>query len=90
MILVTIAVVVMTAVSTRVCAQEIAIEDTLVNEEEVLAADTMVNNDPEWYVAPGIPRSLRAPKRATAQNCIVDSILSFNVDSILIETTHYD
>ncbi len=80
----------MTAVSTRVCAQEIVTEDTLINEEEVLAADTMVNNDPEWYVAPGIPRSLRAPKRAVAQNCIVDSILSFNVDSILIETTHYD
>ena len=90
MILVTIAVVVMTAVSTRVCAQEIAIEDTLINEEEVLAADTMVNNDPEWYVAPVDRAIIRAPKRAAAGTCPIDSVLTFNIDSVLTDVAIYE
>lgn len=90
MILVTIAVVVMTAVSTRVCAQEIAIEDTLINEEEVFVADTMVNNDPEWYVAPVDRTTIRAPKRTAANACPIDSVRTFNVDSVLESVSIYE
>ena len=89
MILVTIAVVVMTAVSTRVCAQEIAIEDTLINEE-VLAADTMVNNDPEWYVAPVDRAIIRAPKRAAAGTCPIDSIQTYDENGNLAHVSIYE
>ncbi len=90
MILVTIAVVVMTAVSTRVCAQEIAIEDTLINEEDVLVADTMVNNDPEWYVAPVDRAIIRAPKRAAAGTCPIDSIQTYDENGNLAHVSIYE
>jgi hypothetical protein len=90
MILVTIAVVVMTAVSTRVCAQENAIEDTLINEEEVLAADTMVNNDPEWYVAPVDRAIIRAPKRAAEGTCPIDSVQTYDVNGNLTHVSIYE
>ena len=64
-------------------------------DTDTLSADTIT--DPEWYVAPGIPDSLRAPfsdmhlapRRAAANSCLVDSILTFNIDSVLSEGTYY-
>ncbi len=80
----------MTAVSTRVCAQENAIEDTLINEEEVLAADTMVNNDPEWYVAPVDRAIIRAPKRAAEGTCPIDSVQTYDVNGNLTHVSIYE
>ena len=52
-------------------------------------SDTL-SHVPLWYVAPEIPASLRAPMRATAAaSCKADSVLTFNIDSILTEVTTY-
>lgn len=63
-------------------------------EEEGGASDSIeaasADSLPTWYVAPEIPESLRAPQRAAASGCMTDSILTFNVDSILTEATTYD
>ena len=45
---------------------------------------------PDWYVAPVIPAPLRAPKHApAAAACLADSVLTFNIDSVLTEVTVY-
>ena len=57
-----------------------------------LRADTSEVSDPEWYVAPEIPVSLRAPMRVTAAaaSCTrVEAIQTFNIDSVLTEGTYY-
>jgi hypothetical protein len=70
-----------------VCAQEI---DSLATNLEIAADSIVVSSDPEWYVAPEIPLPLRAPKRATAAaGCPLDSVLTFNIDSVLTEVTIY-
>lgn len=57
--------------------------DALAAAVDTIAGDTT----PEWYVKPEIPVALRAPKHATAAGCPVDSILTFNIDSVLVECT---
>ena len=61
------------------------------NAPDSLASDTLISNTyPAWHVAPEIPLSLRAPQRAkAAANCPLDSILTFNIDSVLVECTIY-
>ena len=56
-----------------------------------LAVDSLVINvpDPEWYVAPQEPASSNAPMRASAASCKTDSVLIFNIDSVLTEVTTY-
>ena len=75
------------------CAQAQETEpalDTLVTA--TLAADTIDNTDPEWYVAPEIPVSLRAPKRAAAAaaSCMTDTLLTYDSNSVLTEATVYE
>ena len=74
------------AVSLPVCSQELANQDTLVADDS-LAVDTIVNNDPEWYVAPMTHDLSRAPRRA-AGACPKDSVRTFNVDSVLESVVH--
>ena len=47
-------------------------------------------NTPDWYVEPVIPAPLRAPRHAPAAACLADSVLTFNIDSVLTEVTVYD
>ena len=77
------------AVSLPVCSQEIANQDTLVAVDS-LAADTIMNNDPEWYVAPMTHDLVRAPFRAPAAACPIDSVRTFNVDSVLESVSVYE
>ena len=53
-----------------------------------------VDSVPEWYVPAEIPDSLKAPfgapLRAAAAACLTDSVLTFNIDSVLTEATTYD
>ena len=65
--------------------------DSLILLSDSLESDTL-NLDPEWYVAPVIPASLRAPMRANAAtSCTrVEAIQSFNIDSVLVEGTYYE
>ena len=50
-----------------------------------------VNEDPEWYVPPITSEMNRAPRRAVAAStCPVDSVRTFDTDSILTEVTRYD
>ena len=76
------------------CAQAQETEpamDTLVTA--TLAADTIDNTDPEWYVEPVIPAPLRAPKHApaAAASCTrVEAVQTFNIDSVLTEGTYYE
>ena len=74
-----------------VSAQEAALGDSVSVDTLAIPSADLLNADPEWYVAPVIPVSLRAPKRATAAaaSCNVDSILTFNIDSVLTEITAY-
>ena len=85
-IFITMMVVAMTAVSARVSAQDevLSIEDT------VLVSDTIVNNDPEWYVAPLEYSLVRAPKRTAVSACPIDSVRTFNVDSLLESVSIYE
>lgn len=47
--------------------------------------------DPEWYVAPEVRVDyIRASKRANANTCPTDSVLIFNIDSVLVEVTVYE
>ena len=61
----------------------------VVSYPDSLRADSV--SDPEWYVAPVIPASLRAPMltQAAAATCKADSVLTFNIDSVLTEVTTY-
>ena len=61
-------------------------DDTLsVEADQAPAVDSAAfAYQPEWYVAPVIPAAKRAPKRATmAADCPTDSVLTYNVDSVL-------
>ena len=62
----------------------------VVSESDTLRTDSI--SEPEWYVAPVIPASLRAPMRtsAAAASCKTDSVLTFNVDSVLTDVTVYE
>ena len=73
-----------TAVSLHAQAMEPAVDS--------LRADTSEVSDPEWYVAPEIPVSLRAPMRvAAAAACTrVEAVQTFNIDSVLTEGTYYE
>jgi len=67
------------------------VPDTLTSDTLISIADTLASDSvPEWYVAPEIPLFLRAPKHTAAAKCVMDSMLSFNVDSVLIEASHYE
>ena len=69
-------------------AEDAVISDTLeVTMDSVVVAEDSV---PNWYVAPEIPEALRSPMRVTASACLTDSILTFNIDSVLTEATTYD
>lgn len=62
----------------------------VVSESDTLRTDSI--SEPEWYVAPVIPASLRAPMRTStaAASCKTDSVLTFNVDSVLTDVTVYE
>ena len=79
----------MLAVSLPVYSQELANQDTLVADDSLLT-DTLANNDPEWYVAPMTHDLTRAPFRAPAAACPIDSVRTFNVDSVLESVTVYE
>ena len=85
----TFAAVQMLAVSLPVYSQELANQDTLIADDS-LAVDTIMNNDPEWYVAPMTHDLARAPFRAPAAACPIDSVRTFNVDSVLESVTVYE
>ena len=42
-----------------------------------------VDSVPEWYVPAEIPEALRSPMRTAAAACLTDSVLTFNIDSVL-------
>ena len=73
-------------------------QDTVVSDsvETSLSRDLetsdVVSDDsvPSWYIAPEIPEALRSPMRTAAAACLTDSILTFNIDSVLTEATTYD
>ncbi len=85
----TFAAVLMLAVSLPVCSQELANQDTLIADDS-LAVDTIMNSDPEWYVAPMTHDLARAPFRAPAAACPIDSVRTFNVDSVLESVSVYE
>ena len=85
----TFAVVLMLAVSLPVYSQELANQDTLIAVDS-LAVDTIMNNDPEWYVAPMTHDLARAPFRTPAAACPIDSVRTFNVDSVLESVSVYE
>jgi len=60
----------------------------VVSESDTLRTDSI--SEPEWYVAPLVREADFAPRRAAAANCPVDSVLTFNVDSVLVEVTMYE
>ena len=60
-----------------------------------IAVDTIVADpDPEWYVAPisydFVVARFKAPRRAAAANCPIDSVRTFNVNSMLESVTVYE
>ena len=78
-------------------ALHIGAEETILPEADSLTAvsDTSVVNsvslDPEWYVAPEVREDyIRAPKHASASACPLDSVCTFNIDSVLVEVTVYE
>jgi hypothetical protein len=76
-----------------VSAQEAALGDSVPADTLAIPSADSLNADPEWYVVPVIPVSLRAPKRATAAaaSCTrVEAIQTFNIDSVLTEGTYYE
>ena len=58
--------------------------------DDSLAVDTIVTNDPEWYVAPMTHDLTRAPFRAPAAACPIDSVRTFSVDSVLESVSVYE
>ena len=87
----------MMAASAVIMATEIATEtatDSPGNAQDsiiVSAPDTVTEEpDPEWYVAPLVRESLRAPRRAAAATCDIDSIQTYNVDSVLESVAVYE
>ena len=88
---------VLLAVALIVCAalpaqaQEVSVEETIVTVVDSVAAevDSTAAVTPEWYVEPVIPEAKRAPKHAKAAKCSLDSTLSFDVDSVLVEVSAF-
>ena len=70
-----------------IAADSLAVDSLAVDS---FAVDTIVNNDPEWYVAPMTHDLTRAPFRAPAGACPIDSVRTFNVDSVLESVTVYE
>ncbi|MBP5658727.1 MAG: hypothetical protein J6W89_01770, partial [Paludibacteraceae bacterium] len=72
-------------------AQISAAEEAVVTVVDSVAVevDSTAATTPEWYVEPVIPEAKRAPRRAKAAKCSLDSTLSFNVDSVLIEVSAF-
>ena len=68
--------------------------DSLGNAQDsiiVSAPDTVTEEpDPEWYVLPLVREPLRAPKRMSAASCDIDSIQTYNADSVLESVTVYE
>ena len=61
----------------------VATEETIATEDSI-ATDTIVADpDPEWYVAPipydSVMARHKAPRRAAAANCPIDSGLTYDV-----------
>ncbi len=74
-------------------AQDTVVSDSVdVSRYRDIETSDVVSDDsvPTWYVEPVIPEELRSPMRATASGCLTDSILTFNADSVLTETTIYE
>ncbi len=76
-------------------AQDTVVSDSVdVSRSRDIETSDVVSDDvdsvPEWYVPAEIPEELRAPQRAMAAACLTDSILTFNIDSVLTEATTYD
>ena len=69
-----------------------AIEQTDIDTVAIDQTDTVIPDpDPEWYVAPmELAKQSLAPRRAAANNCPIDSVLTFDVDSNLIAVTVYE
>ncbi len=61
---------------------------------DIETSDVVSDSVPTWYIPAEIPDSLKAPfgapLRASASACLTDSILTFNIDSVLTEATTYD
>ena len=74
------------------CSLSLWAEQTPVSSIDSVSVDTVVNPDPDWYVAPLTRDSLRAGKRAlvAATSCSIDSIQIFNEDSILTGVSIYE
>ena len=82
----------MMAVSLPAAVDSIAADSLAVDSLAVdsLLTDTLANNDPEWYVAPMTHDLARAPFRAPAAACPIDSVRTFNVDSVLESVSVYE
>ncbi len=91
-ILMTFAAAICMAVATPVFAQDLAQEVVLSDSVSAETVDTIINPDPEWYVAPLTRDSVRAGKRAlvAANACTIDSVQIFNVDSVLTGVSVYE
>ena len=70
----------------------VAVADSILEADSVAVeaeAILMPDTTPEWYVEPVIPEAKRAPRFAKAAKCSLDSTLSFDVDSVLIEVSAF-
>ena len=74
------------------CSLSLWANETPVSSIDSVSVDTVLNPDPEWYVAPLTRDSLRAGKRAlvAATSCAIDSVHIFNEDSVLTGVTVYE
>ncbi len=75
--------------SVPVSAQELT-DSVVVAAVDSVATDSVADPLPEWFVKPEIPKALRAPQHTTAAGCPLDSVLTFNIDSVLVEITLYE
>ena len=86
----------MMMIAGMVSAQEVeGFESAEIADTLIANVDTVeVDPDPEWYVAPlnydSVMARHNAPRRAAAANCPVDSVRTFNVDSILTDVVIYE
>ncbi len=70
----------------------VAVADSILEADSIAVeaeAILMPDTTPEWYVEPVIPEAKRAPRFAKAAKCSLDSTLSFDVDSVLIEVSAF-
>lgn len=67
----------------------VAIEQT--DAATIEQADTIaLDPDPEWYVAPMMAEQSLAPQRMAKAEEQIDSILTYDVNSVLVEAAHYE